>query len=826
MKLQSYLIILFVSMLALPALSQRNFTELADRDFADQKYSIAIDKYKKAYSKTKDRDEKNRIRFQMAESYRMMNNTKQAEIYYKGLYRTAYYKKEPIVLLQYANMLKANEKYDDAYLIFDEYVKLRPNDPRGPDGIKSCSYQEEWTKNPTNHQIENLKGVNSRADDFSACYSSDNFNSLIFVSNREGSTGKDEDEWTGQNFTDLYLTRIDRKGEWSTPDLVDTEDIINSTANEGSPMMNSSFSTIYFARCGNEKNEVSGCHIYKSSKSGRSFGTPEIVNLGGDSTSMILHPSLTEDENTIYFTADFPQGYGGTDIYYATRKNSSEDFGLAKNLGPIINTPENEGFPFIRNDSVLYFASKGHIGMGGLDIFKSTLKDEGWSVPVNLGSPVNSNADDFSMIFSSVAEEEGFFCSNRKMQNLERSKGGDDIWHFIIPELEFTLVGVVKDDRTLQYIETASVRLVGSDGSSITTNTNSLGRYEFSKEQFRPKTTYEIFVSKDGYFSTSGSETTVGVEKSKEFVLDFVLKPIPKKPVVLPEILYDLAKWDLKPQYADSLQGLIQTLDDNPRIIVELASHTDSRDNDERNDILSQKRAQSAVDYLILRGIDPDRLVAKGYGERVPREVTKNYYLNGIAIIDSGAILSEDFINKLDNNEKKEFAHQLNRRTEFSVLSNDFVPKQKLDSVASPIAGKINIVTNPELEKQRITLLQDAQENDGMQVEVNGYPINMYIDKKLRQPTISLEDALKLLRRGAISKDDFAGNPDEVLANASIVDGAVFLVEKIKIKKQYITMIEVTVSYKIANGFYIDETSFGQIGKYTIDKENKEIIFE
>ena len=216
------------------------------------------------------------------------------------------------------------------------------------------------------------------------------------------------------------------------------------------------------------------------------------------------------------------------------------------------------------------------------------------------------------MIFNTDAEEEGYFCSNRKMYDNLRSKGGDDIWHFVIPPLVFTLSGVIKDDRTLQYIENSEVRLVGSDGSSITTKSNSLGRYEFIKDQFRPKTTYYLSISKDGYFSASGSETTVGVTKSKDFVLDFVLKPIPKKPIVLPEILYDLAKWDLKPQYQDSLQGLIKTLDENPKLVVELASHTDSRDSDERNDILSQKRAQSVVDYLILRGIDPERLVAKG----------------------------------------------------------------------------------------------------------------------------------------------------------------------------------------------------------------------
>ncbi len=827
MNFKKYFVFLLALFIASSVFAQRNYVEAADQDFEDMKYSIAVEKYKKAYSKTKDRDEKNRIRFQMAECYRMMNNAKRAEVYYKSLYRTGYYKKNPIVLLYYGEMMKINMEYDEAVPIFEEYIKLRPDDPRGPDGLKSLYMQKEWMTNPTNHAITNVKEINSREDDFSPCYASDNFNSLIFVSNREGSTGKDEDEWTGEDFSDLYLTRIDRKGEWSTPDLLDSGENINSETNEGSPMMNANFTTLYFARCGNAKNQESGCHIYSAKRSGRTFGAPEPVHLGGDSTNRVIHPTLSEDEKMIIFTADFDGGYGGTDLWYATRKSVSDDFGLAKNLGPTVNTIDNEGFPFLRYDTVLYFASNGHIGMGGLDIFKATYTDDGWGVPVNLGYPVNTNDDDFAIIFHPDSHEEGFFCSNRSIYENIRSKGGDDIYHFVIPPLEFTLSGVIKDDRSLQYIEAAVVKMVGSDGSSISTKTNSIGRYEFTKEQFRPNTTYELFISKDGYFSTTGSETTVGLEKSKDFVLDFNLKPIPRAPIVLPEILYDLAKWDLKPQYQDSLQGLIQTLDENPRMVIELASHTDARDTDERNDILSQKRAQSVVDYLILRGIDPERLVAKGYGERVPRTINRNYRLNGTVVLDSGAVLTEPFIGSLPNTQIKELAHQLNRRTEFTVLRNDFVPKQKLDTVVVPRVAKIDIVVDPEAEKHTVDLIYDAKGRYGVRCEVNGYPLNVYVDPTLREPVISLSNALNLLRDGAISKDDFAGDPEEVLANASIIDGAVFLVEEVRIEREFITMIEVKVIHKLEDyGFYLDQATFSQLGEFEIDEENKQLILK
>ncbi len=823
MVLRKLLIISFGILLTINVFGQRNATEKADRDFEDQKYSVAVEEYKKAYSKVKDRDQKNIIRFKMAECYRLMNNTKRAEATYKGLIRTKYYKEKPDILLRYAEMLKENEKYDDAIIQFAEYIKLKPDDSRGSNGLKSCHMQQQWVKNPTNHQLSLKKGINSRDDEFAPCYASDNYNDLIFTSNREGSTGKAEDEWTGKNFTDLFYTRQDRKEEWSTPTLLETEEIINTETNEGIATYNSTFTTLYFTRCGNAKNAKSGCHIYKAKKQGRSFGTPEVVPLGGDSTSSIGHPTLSEDGLMIIFASDFSGGQGGKDLWYATRKKSSDEFGRAKNMGPIINTTEEELFPFIRNDTILYFASNGHIGMGGLDIFKSTWDGNSWNIPKNLGSPMNSNKDDYAIIFNPEEEEEGFFTSNRKEYENIRSKGGDDIWYFIVPPVKFTLSGIVKDDRTLQFIEGAEVKMVGSDGTSIITKSNSIGRYEFSKTQVNKNTTYELTVSDTGYFSIKGTVTTVGIERSKDFVRDFILIPIPKKPIVLPEILYDLAKWDLKPQYQDSLQGLITTLDENTTLVVELASHTDSRDSDERNDILSQKRAQSVVDYLILRGIDPDRLVAKGYGERAPRKLDRNYFMNGQLVLDSGVVLNEDFINSLPTNDEKEFAHQLNRRTEFRVLGNNFVPKEKLGEVTVP---KIQVVVNPEAEMNSVPLIYDENGNYGVTTDVNGYTTPVYVNKKLNKPYISLEDALTLLREGAISKGDFAGNANEVLANSTITDGAVFLIENMNVLDHQISLFEVTVSYKIKTGFYLDEATFSLLGKFTINEENKLLIFK
>lgn len=818
-KLIFYIIITFF--LYNLASGQSKNAASADAEFAKNKYSIAIDKYKKAYSKEKNKREKNRIRYQMAECYRFMNNTKRAEIYYKALIKKEYYKDQPELLLNYGNMLKVNEKHEEAIPIFEMYIDLQPDDPRGINGLNSCKMIDDWLNNPTNHQLTMYRDINSKDDDFAPCYANDNYNALIFTSNREGSTGKDEDDWTGKSFTDLFITRQDRKGEWSTPDLLDNAEIINTETNEGVPRMNASFSEMYFTRCGNAKDKKSGCHVYRAERSGSGFNTPQLVELGGDSTSIIGHATISASEKAIIFAADFPDGFGGKDLYIVYKKRGAEEFGMPKNLGPTINTPGDELYPFLRNDSTLYFASNGHPGLGGLDIFYTKLKDEQWGVPENMRYPVNTFADDFGIIFNLEAEEEGFFTSNRKEFEDQRARGGDDIWYFIVPPLEFTLSGIVKDDRTLQFVENAMLTMVGSDGTSVITKSNAVGYYEFDKKQFKPNTTYTLTINKDGYFATTATETTVGIERSKNFERDFTIKPIPREPIVLPEILYDLAKWDLKPQFQDSLQGLIETLDDNPTLVVELASHTDARDTEERNDVLSQKRAQSVVDYLILRGIHPQRLVAKGYGERVPRVLTKNYYLDGTLVFDSATILTEVFIDSLETDELKEYAHQLNRRTEFTVLGTYFVPGQEITDNT-----KVDIVTKPLDDLDGVYFIPDLNGKPTFDCESKGFKFTATLDKRLFRSQIALKDALMLLTEGVISKTDFEGDPEIVLAESTIKDQSIFTIPEIQIGPRKLKNVMVVVNYDLPGGFFISENKFKELGGYILDEEQYRIIFQ
>lgn len=819
MRIRRHIFFLIIlSLLITPvAFGQKKRTELADKAFADQQYYVAIDRYKKSYSKIKNnKAEKSRVAFQIAECYRMVNDTRRSEPAYKRVIRMDYQRKEPIALLYFADALKANGDYEEAILQYELYTERVPEDPRGPDGAESCRLAMEWLEQSSKYEVENIKKINAKTDDFAPAFSDSFYTSIIFTSTRDGTTGKGLDEWTGQNFSDLFAAKLDRKGAWSTPVLIEKDQIINTEANEGVATLNNDFRRIYFTRCSNLKGEKRGCQIYQASVSGRSFGNPQLVSLFSDTNVTVGHPTLSDDDQIIIFSSDKEGGYGGKDLWMAKRKGKDGEFGVPVNLGPVINTMGDEMFPFLRHDSTLYFASDRHLGMGGLDIFKSSLVNDEWTQPVNLKPPINSYGDDFGIVFR-PEEESGFLTSNRS-----GGRGGDDVYAFIEPPLEYTLAGVVKDDLTLLYVEGAKIRLIGSNGSSYEAKTDPKGYYNFGKTQIVPNTSYEIIVDKDNYFTTTGKITTVGEEGSRDFIRDFMIEPIPAEPIVLPDILYELDKWDLLPQYQDSLQGLIQTLDQNPTIIIELASHTDARATEEYNDILSQRRAESVVNYLIERGIDPERLVAKGYGERVPRILKKDFNKDDY-FIAAGTTLTEAFIDSLPSLEYKEFAHQLNRRTEFRVLSKDFIPKSKIEEI--PTAAKIDIVTDLKQE-DRIPFTIGKGEAIIAPCVVNGYTISFTYLKNARGFSISVNAALNLLKEGAISKNDFEGDPNTILAGGTIADRSTLTIKEMRIGNNMVNDMKVTVIQDLEMPMLFGEPILQQFGKFTIDTEKAEIVFE
>ncbi|MFW5758997.1 MAG: OmpA family protein [Bacteroidota bacterium] len=641
--------------------------ERADKAFEMKQYSEALKHYDKVYKKIRkrDRDEAARIIFNMAMSFRYLQESRRAEAYFRRLVRTNY--PDSTVILYMAQAMMQNEKFEDAKENFQLYQEKAPDDWRAELGLKSIELQEKKEENPGLYQVEMIRALNSRDNDFTPVYGDNLYTSLIFASSRDESVGDKTDMWTGEPFTSLFVSYLERTGEWTKPTLLD-EGPVNTEFNEGAPSVNAAGNELYFTRCQSVPDIEMGCRIYKSERQGSKWGEPTEVVLVTDSTISVGHPAISYDDMRLYFVSDMPGGVGGKDIWYAERETAGGDFKNPKNAGEVINTPGNEVFPSVREDGTLFFASNGHPGFGGLDIFYTQMQGDSWTEPENMNVPVNSHADDFGITFKGD-ENEGFFSSNRR----EIGMLGDGIFYFYLVPVEFTIQGTIRDDSTKNELPGAQIQLIGNDGSFAETTSDEEGKYFFDKSTIKKETSYEILVSLEDYFNTRGQETTIGIARSRDFVNDYYLAPIPDKPIELPEILYEFAQWELLPQYKDSLNGLVTTLKDNPEIVVELASHTDSRGSDEVNDTLSQKRAQTVVDYLIEQGIEPERLVAKGYGKRVPRVIPSTITREGYTF-EEGTELTEEYINALPDEEHRDIAHQLNRRTEFSVIRDDFEP--------------------------------------------------------------------------------------------------------------------------------------------------------
>ena len=796
---------------------RRNPAKNADLAFGRKQYTEAADRYKKAYRKVrrKKKEERNRISFQMGECYRLIGLTKRAEPYYKRLLKTDYPNTHPEVYLYLAETYNMNQKYKEASEMYGIYAEKVPDDPRGQLGVETTALIQEWTENPSKYELTLLKKINSTKDsDFGATWLNSNYNEIIFTSTRDAATGKEKDGITGQEFADFFTSKQDRKGDWSTPVLADESESVNTTASEGTPFMNSKYTKMYFTRCLSDAHKKNGCQIMVAGKSGGAFSEARPVEIAGvDTLDIVGHPTLSSDELIMYFAAERKGGFGGNDIWVAMRDNTNEAFRHPFNLGERINTAGNEVFPFLRYDTVLYFASDGHGGMGGLDIFVSSMDTTGeWGEPRNLKYPINSTGDDFAIVFHPT-EERGFISSSRG-----NSRGLDNIYYFVEPPILFTFSGTVKDAKTKQFVSNAAVRLVGSDGSSMMTRTNDKGYFNFSDSQINKNTTYDITGDKENYFTFTAQETTIGVEFSKDFVKDYDIEPIPQEPIMLPDILYDLGKWDLKPQFEDSLQGLIETLQVNPTITIELASHTDSRDTDEHNDILSQKRAQSVVDYLIIRGIDPLRLTAKGYGERVPRTIQKDMTVKGYTF-KAGTRLTEDFINKLPNTEVKEAAHQMNRRTEFRILSKDYVPRTEIKE-----GGTDNIAINPQ-EDQTEMFTVTPKGYFTFFGNVDGYN-EPFTYSQNADFCVTESRALDMLKNGRLSADDFKGDVDKILTTGGIQDGAIFVIKEVRIAGRSLYNVECKVVKRMVEQWVIGQKDMKQLGNFEFDTKDKKLKFK
>lgn len=648
--------LLAILILTVPATAQKKQKDSrAQAAFAAGEYYTAIDLYKDAYSKV-DKDQKTAIFFKIGECYRIIGDARSSVLWYKKAVREDY--QDPVIYLRYGQMLLVNEKYTEANEEFEKYQELVPDDPRGQIGIESCKAAISWMENPTGYIVENMRVFNSRQRDFSPAYINESYSEIYFTSTREDASGDATHGATGQSFADIFSSSIDRKGKWSVPVPVES---LNSEFEDGTPCISSDFSTIYFTRCKKGKNQQLGCQVYNAKSEGTDWMEPSVVfEAFGDSITT-AHPAISFDGNILYFVSDMPGGLGENDIWQITM--GADGWEDPINLGEEINTPGNDLYPFMHPDGTLYFSSDSRVGLGGLDIYKA-IKDEtgSWMVE-NMRPPINSPEDDFGIVFEGRVER-GFFSSSRK------GRGNDELFSFVLPPLIFAVNGVVKDERTDQVLSGSKVKSVGSDGITVESNTGDDGTFRF---MLKTATDYVFIASHEGYLNGKERESTRGLDQSREFDVTIYLASI-KRVIELPNIFYDFAKWDLRPESMVSLDNLVETLNDNPNVTIELMSHTDSRGTPADNQELSQKRAQSVVDYLISKGIASDRLQAKGYGESQPKVVDEKVVAEQ-SFLGLEEVLTDAFIKQLGSPDLQEKAHQVNRRTEFRVLTTDYIPQ-------------------------------------------------------------------------------------------------------------------------------------------------------
>lgn len=616
----------------------------------------AIEKYRKAYRSRNSGEDKAELAFRIAESYFRISEFAKASVWYKNAIKRNY--SEPVVMLHFADCLRATQKYDEAITWYQTYLGVRPDDQYAINGLEASKIVKEWLDKPGRYLVGIVKELNSRGSDYGPVFVGGRDNEIIFTSSREEVTGKRTSNITGTRFSDLFTSQFQvQKQKWDTPKLIDENEMINTTSDEGAATLSARGDQIIFTRCVFDKSKDKGAELYVAKQSRGEWSDPTLIELVGDSL-IAAQPSLSDDGTMLYFVSDRVGGYGGKDIWVATDKGGGA-FGALENLGPEINTPGDEMFPTIRDNGELYFSSNYLPGIGGLDIFKAVKDENGKWVVENLKAPINSPGDDFGMTFIKGDVVKGMFASNRK------GSRSDDIYSFYLPPKVFNVTGEIENRETAQKIDGALIRIIGTDGTNLKMRADG-GRFQL---KLKPETEYVIAAFKDGFLNDKVRASTIGLEESKEFRYQFKLAPT-DEPIKVNNINYAFGSFEVTEESKVALDSVVHLLTLNPTITIELMAHTDHVGSNDFNSELSQKRAQSVVDYMISKGINPARLVAKGYGETWPKKVTRAI-ARQYDFLKRNDELTEEFIMNLTA-EQQEIAKGLNRRTEFRVLSNDF----------------------------------------------------------------------------------------------------------------------------------------------------------
>ena len=445
------------------------------------------------------------------------------------------------------------------------------------------------------------------------------------------------------------------QGQWQRPVSIDTE--LNSVDDEGACALTPDGKTMYLTVCKTDPQYPRFATIATAPRSDAAWGKPTMLKLSKDTLSLYAHPAISPDGNWLYFTSDMPGGMGGLDLWRVRITNHG--LGGVENLGAPIKTPGNEEFPTFRPNGDLYFSSDGHEGLGGLDIYiahPDTLRE--WVIE-HPGYPLNSNGDDFGMTFEGVYNR-GYFSSNRG-----DARGWDHIYSFSNPEIMQTVKGWVYEKDGYE-LTAAQVFMVGNDGTNLKLGVRGDGSFT---QEVKPGVDYVLLATCNGYLNHAEQISVIDTEESEEHVLQFPLASI-TAPVLIDNIFYDYDRATLRPESKTALDSLVVLLQENPNVTIELSAHCDYKGSSEYNKRLSQRRAESVVNYLIEHGIQKDRLIPVGYGKEVPKTVRKKL-TERFPYLKEGDVLTQEFIEQLKP-EEQEPCNQLNRRTEFRVLRTTY----------------------------------------------------------------------------------------------------------------------------------------------------------
>jgi outer membrane protein OmpA-like peptidoglycan-associated protein/tetratricopeptide (TPR) repeat protein len=654
MKTYNYIISLsvaFALFISIQTTWAQKQAQKARQMMSEYDYSQAINVYND-YLKTNPAEIDNAR--DLALCYMKVNDTKSSEEWLSKV--VSYYNYTSADVLIYANILKSEGKYQDAILQYQKFASLEPAQQNNAEKwISSCKSAVDWIANPVFFDVANAPEFNTENSDFGLIPFEGGF--LLTSDRRIKGITYSIDEiygWTGNPYLKLYYSDNGKDIIFSP-----VKDLNNNYHN-GPGVYDNKDKVLYFTRTKMVKivkkpvnsdptswydHSTSGDYtnrleIFSAKYSEGKWQEPQAFGYNNPEEYSVGHPALAPDGNTLYFSSDMPGGYGNTDIYFC-EKQEDGSWSQPKNAGSVINTDGKEVFPYVDKDGTMYFSSDGQAGMGGLDIFSATGSKDNWTIPVNLQYPFNSSKDDFSIIFTESGQN-GYLSSNRY-----GGKGDDDIYSFsYAPPTSLTIAVTalerLEDGSLVKLPEVSYEAIQGSDIETTQKVFSENGLY-ISTADCNSK--YLINGTKDGYFASAVNiETPICKSRADTVFAEMIFdKIIVNKPIVLENIYYDFDKWNIRPDAAIELEKLVTILKNNPKISVELGSHTDCRGTFDYNENLSQKRAESAVAYIISRGIDATRITAKGYGEYVP----VNNCVDGVNCTDE--------------------QYQMNRRTEFKV---------------------------------------------------------------------------------------------------------------------------------------------------------------